>query len=47
MLIGCVECVVKVHEKCVVVPTEVILDIGIRESCTVEEVGHHDLDGVK
>ena len=44
MLQGCLECVAEVHEEGIAAPMETVLDEGIRESCTVEEVSCRDLN---
>ena len=38
MLISGVKCVSKIHEKRIALPTEAILDDGVRKTCPVEEV---------
>ena len=38
LLRGSVESIAEVHEECVTAPLEVILDIGVREPCMVEEL---------
>ena len=40
------EGVPEVHEKCIAAPPETVLDIGVRESCSVEEIGRCYADRV-
>ena len=46
MLISGVKCISKIHEKGVALPTEAILDEGVRKTCPVEEVSRGDADRV-
>ena len=44
MLRGSVEGIAEVHEECIAVPPEVVLDIRIGEPCAMEEICHHYLN---
>ena len=44
VLRGHLEGVVEVHEECIAVPPETVLDIRVREPCTVEEIGCRYVD---
>ncbi len=39
VLRGRVEGVAEVHEVCITAPLETVLDVRVREPCTVEEIG--------
>ena len=44
MLIGGVKCILKILEKGIALPTEVILDEGVTKTCPVEEGSRGDAD---
>ena len=46
MLVGGVECVPEVHQERIALPSESVLNEGVREMGSVEEIVHGDSDGV-
>ena len=46
MSVGRVECAVQVHQECVAVPAEVVLDVRVGELSAVDEVCGCDMDQV-